>query len=83
MRSNHCAISGSYTRFYCENLFVFEAMSSLLDQIDGADGELLRLSYGIGEVAERERLRAQSHQAKLARLRSLQLAEAQRGEMQL
>ena len=81
MRSDHCAISDGETKIYSEYLFVLEVMSSLLDQINEADGELLRLSNGIGELTERERLRAQSLQAKLASLRSLQLVEAQRGEI--
>ena len=56
-------------------------MSDLLDQINQAKGELRRLLYGIGELTERERLLIASLENELARLGSLQLVEAQRGEM--
>ena len=63
-------------------------MASLLEDITELEGELRRLSDGTEELTEREKLRAQFLQAKLARLgaeaqsiRDLRLAEAQRGEM--
>ena len=56
-------------------------MSDLFDQINEAKGELRHLLYGIGELTERERLLIASLENELARLGSLQLVEAQRGEM--
>ena len=81
VRSNHCAISDSETKIYSQYLFVFVIMSSLLDQINEAKGELRRLLNGDGELTERERLLVESLERELASLRSLQLVEAQRGEM--
>ena len=56
-------------------------MSSLLDEITEAEGELRRLLVGEGELTRKQELLVQSLQAKLARLGSLQLVEVQRGEM--
>ena len=90
MRSNHCAISDceSKIEICSEYLFVYIVMSSLLDQINEAEGSLQSLLDGIGELTERERLCAQSLQAKLASLRpeaqsirDICSAEAKRGEM--
>ena len=56
-------------------------MPDLLDQINEAEGRLQSLLNGEGELTERERLLVASLENKLASLRSLQLVEAQRGEM--
>ena len=56
-------------------------MSSLLDQINEAEGSLQSLLVGEGELTRKQELLVQSLQAKLASLRDLRLAEAQRGEM--
>ena len=64
-----------------EYLFVYEVMSYLLDQINGAKGELRRLLDGKGELTQKADLLVASLRDELASLRSLQLVEAQRGEM--
>ena len=56
-------------------------MSDLLDDIKEAKGELRRLLNEKGELTERERLLVESLEKELASLRSLQLVEAQRGDM--
>ena len=56
-------------------------MSSLLDEITEADGELRRLLVGEGELTPKQERYANFLEAKLASIRSLQLAEAQRGEV--
>ena len=56
-------------------------MPALLHQINEAEGSLQSLLNGEGELTERERLLVASLENKLASLRSLQLVEAQRGEM--
>ena len=81
MRSNHCAISNCETKIFSGNLFVLEVMPAQLDQINEAEGSLQSLLNGEGELTERERLLVASLENKLASLRSLQLVEAQRGEM--
>ena len=79
--SSHCAVFDSTAKLYSNYLFVLEVMSDLLDQIKEAKGELRRLLNGEGELTERERLLVESLERELASLRSLQLVEAQRGEM--
>ena len=56
-------------------------MSSLLDQINEAEGKIQSLSDGNGELTRKEELLVASLENDLTRLRSLQLVEAQRGEM--
>ena len=81
VRSNHCAISDPEIKIYSEYLFVFVVMPSLPDQINEAKGELRRLLNGKGELTRKEELLVASLENELARLGSLQLVEAQRGEM--
>ena len=77
----HCARFRSTAKLYSNCLSVFEVMSDLLDQINEAEGLLQTLLVGEGELTRKQELLVQSLQAKLARLGSLQLVEAQRGEM--
>ena len=81
MRSNHYAISDSETKVYSQYLFVFEIMSSLSDQINEAEREIRDLLAGKVVLTVIEGHLLVFLQDKLARLGSLQLVEAQRGEM--
>ena len=81
MRSNHGAISDCETKLCSEYLLIFEVMSSLLDQINEAKGKIQCLLNGKGELTRKEELLVASLENELASLRSLQLVEAQRGEM--
>ena len=81
MRSDHCAISDSETKIYSEYLFVLEVMSSLSDQINAAEGEIRDLLAGKVVLTVIEGHLLVFLQDKLASLRDLRLAEAQRGEM--
>ena len=81
MSASHCALFNSTAKLYSNYLFVLEVMSDLLDQINEAEGELRRLLNGKGELTRIEELLVASLENKLPRLGSLQLVEAQRGEM--
>ena len=79
--SAHSALCNSNAKTYSNYPSVLEVMTSLLEDITETEGELRRLLDGTEKLTDREKLRAQFLQARLARLGSLQLVEAQRGEM--
>ena len=81
MRRDHCAMSDSETKIYSEYLFVLEIMSSLSDQINEAEREIRDLLAGKVVLTVIEGHLLVFLQDKLASLRDLRLAEAQRGEM--
>ena len=81
MSSVNCALCVSKAKLYSNYPLVFEVMSSLLDEITEEEGELRRLLVGEGELTPKQERYANFLEAKLASLRSLQIVEAQRGEM--
>ena len=91
MSSAHCALCDSKAKSYSNYSFVFEVMSSLLDKITEAEGELRCLLVGEGELTPKQVRYADFLETKLASLRAevaanaqstrdLRLAEVQRGE---
>ena len=79
--SEHCALCDSKAQLYSNYPFVSEVMSSLLDKISEAEGELRSLLVGEGELTPKQERYANLLEAKLARLGALLLAETQIGEM--
>ena len=79
--SSHCALFDSTAKLYSNYLFVLEVMSDLLDQINEAEDILQTLLVGDGELTPKQERYANFLEAKLASLKSLQIVEAQRGEM--